>query len=296
MKEFFRVYFSFSRSQQRGVLFLSFLIILFIFLNIFYDNLTRRGLSNQKDYSELVQTFLTEDSLENVMESPKYKFKDFDPNTVSAQTLISMGLTEKQAMNIINYRNKVGEFTKVSELKKLYTIDEKLYGQMVNYIVIQSKRENDISQAQDKVSKEIKNSIEDFVPVEINSADTTDLIKIKGIGSYFANRIVKFRDALGGFHSLEQLYEVYGLKDYPETIESIKEDLTLDVELCNKIEINNVSAESLSKHPYFSSKLSRVLVNYRDQHGPFETIEDVKKCRLVTEDIYANIAPYLSIN
>lgn len=295
MKEFFRSYFSFSRSQQRGVLFLSLIIVVLIALNIFFDQIFLKQHEVNEDYSELVKDFLSENSDSTQAESSDLNFREFNPNEASIDELINMGLTNKQSMNIINYREKVGNFNSADDLKKLYTIDEKLYDRIKKFIVISQIDPPQVNKRQNNNVNHSTPYKEKEIIVDVNLADTSDFKKLNGIGSYFAIRIVKFRDALGGFHSLDQLHEVYGLKDYPETIESVKTQLTLDPSHCNLIPINSMDAKELSFHPYFNKNLSNALINYRDQHGPFEKIEDVKKCRLVTEDIYPKIAPYLSL-
>ena len=296
MKEYFRTYLSFSKSQQRGVIFLSLLTILLIFGNLFFKRFFKPKAITYEDYSSQVNEFLTEKETDSE-ENKEYRFVDFDPNEVSIQELLMMGLSEKQANNVINYREKVGPYNRISDFQNLYTVDDELFQKIENHIQINLTPKKTVvtkSLNQRVVNKKIVNETLSIV-FEINSADTTELKKIRGIGSYYANRIVKFRDALGGFYTLDQLHEVYGLKDNPETIESIKGKLIIDPALCSKIRINEVSADSLALHPYFSRKLANVLTNYRDQHGPFEKKEDVKKCRLVTEDIYPNIAAYITL-
>lgn len=100
---------------------------------------------------------------------------------------------------------------------------------------------------------------------------------------------------VGGFHSLDQLGEVYVLRDKPDAIVRIKELLTLDPNAVHYIPINSCTVEQLAEHPYARWKIAKPLVAYRTQHGPFEKIEDIQKCLLVTDSVYQKLAPYLKL-
>ena len=131
--------------------------------------------------------------------------------------------------------------------------------------------------------------------MELNTADTTSLIALPGIGPAFARGIVKYRDMLGGYISLDQLGEVYILKDKPDAVLKLKELLILDTVLVRRIPINTCTAEELAAHPYFRWKLAKPLIAYRTQHGPFGSIEDIRGCALIDEALLRKLAPYLRV-
>jgi competence ComEA-like helix-hairpin-helix protein len=105
----------------------------------------------------------------------------------------------------------------------------------------------------------------------------------------------KYRDGLGGFHSLDQLEEVYVLKDKPDALARVKELLVLDTLAIQRIPINTCTVEELAAHPYVRWKLAKPLIAYRQQHGPFKTVEDIKGCVLIDEAVFRKLAPYLSV-
>jgi competence ComEA-like helix-hairpin-helix protein len=127
--------------------------------------------------------------------------------------------------------------------------------------------------------------------IEINSGDTTAFIALPGIGSRLAARIITFRDKLGGFYSVDQVKELYGLPD--STFQLIKPYLTVNAKLVRKININTVTKDELKLHPYIRWQLAAMIIDYRNQHGPFATIDDLKKMQQITEEVFSKIVPYL---
>ena len=115
-----------------------------------------------------------------------------------------------------------------------------------------------------------------------------------GIGSKLAQRIITFRDRLGGFYSIEQIKETYGLPD--STFQKIKPKLLLGNPAVKKININTASLDEMKTHPYLRYVLANAIVQYRTQHGNFSTVGDIKKIMAITDDIFNKVSPYLSLN
>ena len=132
------------------------------------------------------------------------------------------------------------------------------------------------------------------VQVEINSADTSQWKKLKGIGSTFANRICKFRNLLGGFHQQNQLLEVYGLDSvlYLQT----EPYLILDASLIQQTNVNTASIQEMKKHPYISYYQARAIVQFRKQHGNYQSLEELLQIDLIEPSDFRKIAPYLKVH
>ena len=141
-------------------------------------------------------------------------------------------------------------------------------------------------------SNSLKSQLNKF-KVEINSADTSEFKSLKGIGSYYAKRIVKYRAALGGFSSVEQIKEVYGIQ--VEVVDQNLDRLTIDIESIEKININTCQTLDLKKHPYINWNIANSIVQIRKNHAPYKSVEEIKKSDLVNDEIYRTIAPYLKI-
>ncbi|MBL0145686.1 MAG: helix-hairpin-helix domain-containing protein [Chitinophagaceae bacterium] len=128
--------------------------------------------------------------------------------------------------------------------------------------------------------------------IDINSADTTAFIALPGIGSKLAQRITAFRDKLGGFYKIEQVAETFGLPD--STFQKIKPRLSVNSSAIKKYNINTATVDEMKTHPYIRYNIANAIIQYRNQHGNFSNVADVKKIMIIDETIFAKISPYLT--
>ncbi|MGR6087485.1 MAG: ComEA family DNA-binding protein [Arcticibacter sp.] len=212
---------------------------------------------------------------ENV--SAQSKLFPFDPNTISKDQWKELGLSEKQSAAILKFVEKGGRFRKAEDLKRMYVIGQDDYNRLAPYVVINHAENNST------ITKPTSNSL----VLEINSADTIALCKLKGIGAGRARMIVRYRESMGGFVKLSQLLEVYSIDSslYAELLPH----LTLDPNLIRPLRINSDSIY----HPYLNQKIAKVVVNYRKQHGPFQSIDDLRQVRAIDVPTLERLAPYL---
>ncbi len=198
---------------------------------------------------------------------------------------------------IENYLNKGGHFYKPGDLQKIFGLHADEYERLRPYIKIESgpsiTNDNFASSRSRDETQPAKTYAARYSIIDVNDADTTAFISLPGIGSKLAARIVTFREKLGGFYSVEQIGETYGLPD--STFQKIKQYLKLDNFSVKKININTATVDELKAHPYIKYGLANPIVAYRNEHGSFSTIEDIKKVMVVTDEIYKKIAPYLTI-
>jgi competence ComEA-like helix-hairpin-helix protein len=131
--------------------------------------------------------------------------------------------------------------------------------------------------------------------VELNKADSAELVAVPGIGPSFARSILRYRERLGGFTNLEQLAEVPILRNKPDALQELNAKLTVDPDAVLRVPLNTCTVEELGRHPYMGWKVARALVAYRQQHGPFKRVEDITGCVLVTDSIRDRMAPYLTV-
>ena len=131
-------------------------------------------------------------------------------------------------------------------------------------------------------------------PVELNVADSEALVQLPKIGPVLAGRMVQYRNKLRGFHSMNQLMEVWGFKE--DFLYDLEGKITLNPTLVQPYLLNVVNYDELKVHPYFKFTLSKALVNYRMQHGNYQSVEGIKQVKLVNDSIYQLISPYLRIN
>lgn len=223
----------------------------------------------------------------------KYELFSFDPNTLSADGWRKLGIRDKTIRTIQNYLNKGGRFRKPDDVKKIYGLAPGEYDRIAPYINVKGNSLPDrISSFQADENKTMRTITPRYSAIDINTADTNAFISLPGIGSKLSARIVNFREKLGGFYSVDQLAETYGLPD--STFQKIRQYLKLENATIKKININTATVDELKAHPYIKYSLANPIVAYRNEHGLFSKLEDLKKVMMVTEEIYNKIALYLT--
>ena len=140
------------------------------------------------------------------------------------------------------------------------------------------------------LEKDTLESQKEIVIRDLNTASLLDLQSVRGIGKVYSERIIKYRNQLGGFSHEDQLYEVYGLKE--EAIKSIKESFEIQSPV-RAIEINADSAKVLARHPYISYDLAWIIINYRKQHGDIKSADDLREIKALDQHTISRIEPYL---
>lgn len=222
--------------------------------------------------------------------SPTY----FNPNKITYDHWLSLGFDSKIASRIINYRKKGGRFRKKEDILKIYGIDKELVKSYYDYVILPSPKDSKTSHEKPSYSKSASKKTtakKELVKLDLNLADTTQLQRIKGIGPVLSSRIVKYRQALGGFVHTDQLKEVYGIEN--EVYQNLLKNFEMQTSTVKKININQDSIKLLAKHPYLSFRISRAIVKYRSQHGNYQSIDELKSIHIVSDSIFQNIAPYI---
>ncbi|MBE9460973.1 ComEA family DNA-binding protein [Dyadobacter subterraneus] len=223
----------------------------------------------------------------------------FDPNTASVDQLEELGIPAFIAKRIDKYRSKGGKFRKKEDLLNIYDFPSDVYQKLESYIKLPElssafpkSKYPEKTYSNNSLPKEVKAYNKPLiVPFDINTTDTTQLIKLKGIGSKLSLRILKFRDGLGGFHSTSQFSEIFGLDSLALTELNKYAKIQSPVK---KININTATAEELGQHSYLrNKKINSVIINYRTQHGAYQSLEDLKKVRVLDEKVIEKIGPYL---
>lgn len=223
----------------------------------------------------------------------------FDPNTASPAQLQELGVPRFLAQRIQKYREKGGKFRRKEDLKKIYDFPPALYSRLEGYIEFpgnipkSTESAADFAEGTPPPPRETKIFTRP-VPAafDINTADTAQLATLRGIGSKLSARIVKFRDALGGFYSADQYSEIYGLDSL--ALSELRRYGRVQ-SAPRKIAINTATVQELNQHPYFRNrKLNEVIIRYREQHGAFSSAEAMKEIRILDEATLRKMVPYLT--
>ncbi len=295
IRSWVRAFFGFSRKETNAFLLLLPLMFLIVFIvpgyKAIFTNQEKDFTDERRKLDSLVANWKEIDKKDSVPDLLRQLFA-FDPNTASKEKLIDLGFAPALARRLENYRSKGGKFSIKSDLMKLYGMDTALYSKLYAWITLPIEKPS--------IKRENRN---EFVPgrklaeekFDLNQADSARLISVYGIGSKLSARIIKYREKLGGFISLEQLNEVYGL------------DTTAGNELKRKafiqenfqpraFDLNTAAEKELAAHPYIKYTLAKAITSYRFQHGSFKSIDELRQIAILDEPVFKKIKPYLSVN
>lgn len=237
------------------------------------EGISKQRFSTAKGYTK--KNYKKADSEINRLKQDSAKF--FDPNLICVEDMVNMGFSQKLASTIDNYRKKGGKFRRTDDLLKIYGFDSLFFDQIKFYVAIERTNSTKTNQS--------------LPIIEINQADTTEFKTLPGIGSAFSKRICNYRKKLGGFYSVEQLKEVYGLP--PETFEKIKPMLKVDTLLVKKIDLNFSDYAELAAHPYLDKNDVKKILKARNERGPFRAKYDLLEFSLLDSAKYSRVHPYL---
>ena len=220
--------------------------------------------------------------------------KPFDPNTATENDLLGLGLEEKTVKIMLKYRQNGGIFRKKEDLKKLYSFSEIDFIRIEQYVQIADNQ--NIAKASSVTAQngtfEKKSNSTTPVVIDINTATSDDWLQLRGVGPTFAARIIIQRDKIGGFATIGQLKEVYGLPD--TTLQNIAPFLKLTTPVYRKLHVNKAAPDALT-HLYLTRKQAEALVRYRLNHGEFTNINDIKKTGVFSDNNLEQLRPYISL-
>ncbi len=206
---------------------------------------------------------------------------NFDPNILDDSGWKELGFSEKQIASIRKYINNGGKFYKTEDLKKLYVINDEKYAELEPYIKITEITNN----------PDTKKNLN--LKIDINNLSAEEMKKYGKFWQYNAERIVKYRNLLGGYYKKEQLLEVYGVKQ--QFYDKIVNDIIIDKSKLEKININFAEVSELGKHPYISYQYAKKIIEYRNTNGFINDLKILKTKNIIPSDLFDKISPYLKV-
>jgi competence ComEA-like helix-hairpin-helix protein len=289
-----RSFFNFSKKELNGIFFLFLLILVILVSPWFYRKLSKLQVYDLEKFKLEAANFKNSEirvyHLSNKKEAVKAVYFEFDPNSIGEKEWLKLGFSIKQIRVINNYIAKGGKFYKKEDLKRIYSISEAQYALLEPYIrIVATYTANKF--AKDEKAARSNNQIPRSL-IELNLADSLSLLTVRGIGPAFASRIIRYRDRLGGFYTKEQLKEVYGIDSLKYS--QIQGQFSIDAALIQKINLNTAGFDQLKKHPYLTYKQMNAIIQYRQQHGYFQSIEDLNKVAILNKEIIRKIEPYFA--
>ncbi|HEV7621105.1 MAG TPA: helix-hairpin-helix domain-containing protein [Flavisolibacter sp.] len=303
MNKFVKDYLTFSKRDRIGIISLIFLIIIIYFLPLFFAKPAAFPIKNDSTLLKSINNFnrQSESRPDSKNDAITFSYKDknhkssstykngalfiFNPNTLPPEGWEKLGLEEKTIKTLIHFREKGGKFYKREDLKKIWGLPLGFFERVKEFIDIPANAEF--------IKNDFKIKERKSLDIDINLADSNAFIALPGIGIKLSARIINFRNKLGGFYSVDQVSETYGLPD--STFQTIKHYLHVKDYRLKKVNINAASLGDLKGHPYIKWNIANAIISYRTQHGSFSQLDDLKKISIITEAIFTKMAPYLII-
>lgn len=295
IKEFFY----FPKSDRRAMIFLLAVVVLSAVVVGIMD---KGGMSSQLARTDS----LTADSsirkaavrrgvqyIYNV-ETVRRRLSAFDPNTADSTLLLSLGLQPWQVRSIYRYRAKGGIYRQPSDFARLYGLTVKQYKELLPYIHISDEykpaaevygRTDAVRSGRDTLRYPVKLQLGQYVTLD--DADTASLRKVPGIGRYYASRIVRYRNDLGGYVSVAQLSEIEGI---PEAALSY---FRVTGGAVRKLNLNRLTLNELKHHPYINFYQARRIIDYRRLKGPLHSIDDLRLLKDFSQRDIERLRPYV---
>lgn len=225
-------------------------------------------------------------------ESQQVERFPFDPNTADSTQLLRLGLQPWQVRNIYKYRAKGGIYRQKEDFARLYGLTVKQYRELEPYIRIS----NDYLPASTLVGKRQQPERDTLrYPVKIqadehvilNTADTTQLKKVPGIGSYYASEIIRHGQRLGGYVNVDQLDEI---EDFPQ---ASKQYFVIANAHPKRLNINRLTLQQLRRHPYINFYQAKAITDYRRLHGDIKSLNELRLSKDFSDEVIHRLEPYI---
>jgi competence protein ComEA len=311
-KQHTKTIFNFSSGEQTAVLAMLVLLLLALLMSLFPAIITGKQKWDYQSFDASIRTYYAElrvrDSLEALQKrefdfmqpdkaavEQKFNPFPFNPNMLPEADWKKMGMADHQIRMIKNYEQKGGKFYRKEDLKKIYSISDAEYQILEPYIVIPAV-EKPLSTPVVKTEEVafVEEEYELDITVELNTADVETLVQLPQIGQWFAERIIRYRDNLGGYRNIIQLLEVQRMDSARLAI--IKPYIELDTTQTLTKSVNNDDFRALLSHPYISFDLTKLIVNHRERRGKINSWDELLGLPGADTLVQQKLQPYLDFN
>ena len=309
-------YFSFTRKDLRGIFVLLVLLLAAMITRFILPFVQTH---NEHDFSEFERMVLAFEKSQRLAREkaqasasapafiqPEREIAElklhpfpFDPNLASEEDFLKMGLNTRQVRNLQNFRSSGGRFSRKEDFRRIYSISDEEYAILEPYILIPEPtaeaKTGKLEELKPESDKSNRISSRATPPaVNINIADSLQLIQVSGIGPVFARRIIRYRDLLGGFHSADQLMEVFGMDS--TRFQLVAERFYFDQSAMKTININQAEVGELTSHPYIDFYLAKSIVDQRVKLGKYISDAQLYGIPLMHDALYQKLIPYFDFS
>jgi DNA uptake protein ComE-like DNA-binding protein len=291
-----REFFYLQKSDRKVILTLL-VVIVSVFTMIFLTGGdSTESTTQQKDSS---QSRTNKNYIYDSYTPKKVERFTFDPNTADSTQLLRLGLQDWQVRNIYKYRAAGGIYRKPLDFAKLYGLTVKQYRELEPYIRISSdylpastlvneKETYTRKEPKDSITYQRPSKIKETERIVLNTADTTLLMTIPGIGPYYARKIVQYGNRLGGYVSVDQLDEI---DNFPT---EAKKYMEISNPSPKKLNVNQLSLNELKRHPYINFYQAKAITDYRRLHGNIHSLNELRLLKDFTPEVIKRLTPYVA--
>ena len=291
-----REFFYLQKSDRKVILTLL-VVIVSVFTMIFLTGGdSTESTTQQKDSS---QSRTNKNYIYDSYTPKKVERFTFDPNTADSTQLLRLGLQDWQVRNIYKYRAAGGIYRKPLDFAKLYGLTVKQYRELEPYIrisndylpastLVNEKESYTRKDTKDSVTYQRPSKIKETEHIVLNTADTTSLMTIPGIGPYYARKIIQYGNRLGGYVSVDQLDEI---DDFPT---EAKKYLVINNPSPKKLNVNQLSLNELKRHPYINFFQAKAITDYRRLHGSIHSLNELRLLKDFSPEVIKRLTPYVA--
>ena len=302
--ESLRKWFSFSKGERVAIVTILAAILILVLACLFRPSrksLNDASLHNLDSLLALRQAAVEtqrQQQAEKAQEVAELHPFPFNPNTLSEEEWLRIGLTDRQVRNIMNYKAKGGKFYSKKDLGKLYTISEEEFAQLEPFIVLPEVSrgtgyKSSSKKQEEKAGEESKPVEKKAIPiVDLNTVDSTTLVELPQIGPYTASRIVEFREKLGGFVNKEQLLDVKGMDE--ARFAAIQSYINLGAVEIRKVDVNRADFKTLVHHPYLNYEQVKLIFNQREKRGMIKNWEQLEALLMEEGEVNPLLEQYVA--
>lgn len=278
-----------SQASKRGVIILIFILLFIVLIPRIISNLWVNDvqISQQNiDISEklLIKKSENQNNKNNYRQKYKVPPRSFKPQEYSIEDWKYLGLSKKQAEIVVKFsKNGIRNY---EHLKKIFVIPAPLFDLIKDSVIYTQSETNFNSFKTEKKEKLIEK-------IDVNKASLEQLIDLPFIAEKTGAKIIQYRDRLGGFVAKEQILEIRGV--YVDLYQKFEKYLDVDLSAVSPIKLNTCTVDEIRNHPYFNWNIANSIVKIREQNGKFNSIDDIKKSKLIDLELFEKLKPYLSL-
>ena len=295
----FRDFFYFHKGDRRAIVALGCIAVFAIGVLLLYrpspqpspymERVTMQGVGNEPDGLPIMG---------EMSAGQRGSSDSFGPNTVDSLTLIGFGLKAWKVKNFLHYRAAGKVFRSAEDMGNTYGWTDEDVAMLKPYVRVGEqyrRKEKDEDrwakreQWERKVPERTSNKFHTLTKVDVNTADTALLRRIPGVGEKISDAIVRYRQRLGGFHSVNQLLDIKIVS--PELLEWFTVSSSPDIQ---RININKASFQALNSHPYISYEQTKALLQYLRLYGEVKDEETLLSTGIFTKEDLERLRPYIA--